>query len=77
MNSEIIRKMIKIEKLKYEIIKDILPEKALNKLNKFEKCATTVIKDIALDVIREFSQKDVDDNQESKSEIKKVKVDFL
>ena len=75
MNSEIIKKLIKIEKLKYEVIKDILPEKVLQKLNNFEKEAATVIKDIALDFIRESSEKVTED--ESKKEIKKIKVDFL
>ena len=75
MNSEIIKKLIKIEKLKYEVIKDILPEKVLHRLNNFEKEATTVIRDIALDFIRESSENATED--ESKKEIKKVKVDFL
>ncbi|MBZ9688566.1 hypothetical protein G9F72_019750 [Clostridium estertheticum] len=74
MNSEIIKKLIKIEKLKYEIIKDILPEKALSRLNKFEKQTATVISDITLEVMREFSE---EDEEEAKKEIKKVKVDFL
>ncbi|MGH4121881.1 MAG: hypothetical protein ACREV6_02935 [Clostridium sp.] len=74
MNNEIIKKLIKIEKLKYEVIKDILPEKAVSRLNKFEKGAATVIRDITLDVMREFSYKD---EEEVKKEIKKVKVDFV
>ena len=73
MNKDIIRKLIKIEKLKYEVIKDILPEKALIKLNNFEREATKFIKDIALDFIRESSEAEA----ETKKEIKKVKVDFL
>jgi hypothetical protein len=32
MNKEIIKKLIKIEKLKYEVIKDILPEKVHSSL---------------------------------------------
>jgi hypothetical protein len=74
MNSEIIKKLIKIERLKYEVIKDILPGKALQGLNKFEKEASTVIKDITLDLLRESCDEAAD---ESKKEIKKVKVDFL
>ncbi|MCB2291396.1 hypothetical protein LGK97_16840 [Clostridium sp. CS001] len=74
MNSEIIKKLIKIEKLKYEVIKDILPEKALLKLNNFEKEAMTIIKDIALDFINESSE---GSKEEVKKEVKKVKVDFL
>lgn len=74
MNKEIIEKLIKIEKLKYEVIKDILPEKALNRLNDFEKEAALVLKDITMDFMRESTEKD---EVESKNEIKRVKVDFL
>ena len=74
MNSEIIKKLIKIERLKYEVIKDILPEKALHKLNKFENEAVTVIRDIAFEFMQEFCEKTED---EPKKETKKVKVDFL
>lgn len=74
MNSEIIKKLIKIEKLKYEIIKDILPEKALNRLNTFEKEAMTIIKDIAVSVMSENFEKSED---EVEKQVKKGKVDFL
>ena len=74
MNKEIIKKLIKIEKLKYEVIKDILPEKFLNRLNDFEKEATKVIKDIGLDLMKESSEKAKED---SEKESKRVKVDFL
>jgi len=74
MNSEIIKKLIKIEKLKYEIIKDLLPEKAILRLNNFEREAATVIKDIALELMQDSSEKP---EEGSKVGIKKVKVDFL
>jgi len=74
MYKEIIKKFIKIEKLKYEIIKDILPEKVLSGLNKFENEAAIVLRDIVLDIINEPSQKG---EEETKKEVKKVKVDFL
>jgi hypothetical protein len=74
MNSEIIKKLIKIEKLKYEIIKDMLPEKALHRLNNFEKEAMTIIKDIAVSVMSENFEKSED---EVEKQVKKVKVDFL
>lgn len=75
MNNEIIKKLIKIEKLKYEIIKDILPKKALRRLNNLEKEAAMVIRDIALDFINESSEKD--EEKQQKKQIKRVKVDFL
>lgn len=74
MNSEIIKKLIRIEKLKYEIIKDILPEKVLHRLNNFEKEAMPIIKDIAVSLMDESFE--VSD-QGAKKEVKKVKVDFL
>jgi len=74
MNKEIIRKLIKIEMLKYEIIKDILPAKMLRGVNKFEKAIVTVACDIVLDFIGEpFEAGD----EEIKKDVKKVKVDFL
>jgi len=73
MNKEIIKKVIKIEKLKYEIIKDMLPEKALHRLKKFENQAVMVIKDIVIEIINEPSE----DEEEIVKEVKKVKVNFL
>jgi hypothetical protein len=75
LNNEIIKKVIKIEKLKYEIIKDILPKKALQRLNYLEKEADMVIRDIALDFINESYEND--EEKEPKKQIKRVKVDFL
>ncbi|HEY8889550.1 MAG TPA: hypothetical protein VIM70_04800 [Clostridium sp.] len=74
MNKEIIRKLIKIEILKYEIIKEILPGKVVHRLNNFEKEAVTVIKDIALGFIGDTSE---DHEEEIKKEVNKVKIDFL
>ncbi|MBW9148617.1 hypothetical protein K2F40_06520 [Clostridium sp. CM028] len=74
MNGEIIKKLIRIEKLKYEVIKDVLPEKILHKINNFEKEAIILIKDIGLHLINEGCEKA---EEEANQEIKKVKVDFL
>ena len=73
MNKEVIKKLIKIEKLKYQVIKDILPEKALNRLNNFEKEIVSVIKDIAFESLRETSE---EDEEVTRKEVKKIKVDF-
>jgi len=73
MNKEVIKKLIKIEKLKYQVIKDILPEKALNRLNNFEKEIVSVIKDIAFESLRETSN---EDEEVTRKEVKKIKVDF-
>lgn len=74
MNGKIIRKLIRIERLKYEVIKDVLPEKILHKLKNFEKEAIILIKDIGLDLMKESCEKA---EEGTKQEIKKVKVDFL
>lgn len=74
MNKGIIKKLIKIEKLKYEIIKDILPEKMVNGINNLEKEVITVIRDIVSDLIQEPCE---DDAKENKKGAKKVEVDFL
>jgi len=66
--------LIKIEKLKYEIIKDILPEKVLHRINNLEKQVATVIKDIVFDLMEEHSK---DHEEETKKEVKKVKIEFL
>ena len=73
MNKEVIKKLIKIEKLKYQVIKDILPEKALNRLNNFEKEIVSVIKDMAFEALGET----LDEAEEvTRKEVKKIKVDF-
>ena len=73
MNKEVIKKLIKIEKLKYQVIKDILPEKALNRLNNFEKEIVSVIKDMAFESLGET----LDEAEEvTRKEVKKIKVDF-
>ena len=53
MNKEVVKKLIQIEKLRYEVLKDILPEKALQKLNNFEKEAFSFIKEIVLELMEE------------------------
>ena len=73
MNRDIIKKIIRIEKLKYEIIKDILPEKALNRLNNFEKEIVSVIKDMAFESLGKTSE---EAEEVTRKEVKKIKVDF-
>ena len=73
MNKEVIKKLIKIEKLKYQVIKDILPEKALNRLNNFEKEIVSVIKDMAFESLGKTSE---EAEEVTRKEVKKIKVDF-
>lgn len=73
MNKEFIKKMIKAEKLKYEAIKEIMPENLKIKVAQFEKDAFNLLKDIALELIKE----DVEEESCAvKKTTKKVNVDF-
>lgn len=74
MNKEVVKKLIQIEKLRYEVLKDILPEKALQKLNNFEKEAFSLIKEIVLEIMEEEHLEKTE--EEVKKEVRKVKVDF-
>jgi len=72
MNKEFVKKMIKAEKYKYEAIKEILPQDLRKKVDEFEKDAFNLLKDVALEIMRE----DVEEETGTKV-IKKVNVDFL
>ncbi|SHH79947.1 hypothetical protein [Clostridium intestinale] len=71
MNKEFIKKMIKAEALKYEAIKEILPDKVRKRVDDIEKDAFSLIKDIAIYMIQEEK-----DEKEEKKITKKVEVDF-
>ena len=75
MNKEVVKKLIQIEKLRYEVLKDILPEKALQKLNNFEKEAFSFIKEIVLELMEEEHLEKTE--EEVKKEVRKVKINFL
>jgi hypothetical protein len=73
MNKEFIVKIIKAKKLEYEAIKEILPKGIKVRMDNLEKDAVKVLKDVAIELIK-------DTEQESKAEVvksaKKIKVDF-
>lgn len=71
MNKEFIKKMIKAETLKYEALKEILPEKVRKRVDDIEKEAFSLIKDIAIYTIQEEK-----DEKEERKITKKVEVDF-
>lgn len=73
MRKEFIKKMLKAELLRYEAIKEILPENVKNNINKIEKDAVEVIKDLAIEFLKDEG---ANKEKEVKKEIKKVKVDF-
>ncbi len=73
MNKEFVKKIIMAEKLKYEAIKEILPDNLRERVEAFEKETFNLVKDIALEMIKERRE------QSSSSEIvavKKVNIDF-
>lgn len=73
MNKEFVKKMIKAEKLKYEAIKEIMPDNLKIKVEQFEKDAFNLLKDIALEIIKEDV---VDESHVGAKSTKKVNVDF-
>jgi hypothetical protein len=81
MNKEFVRKMIMAEQLRYEAIKEILPDNIKKKVDKVEKEAFDLLKDIALEFIKGKvvdSDSSTDDEQdENKKNSKKIKVDFM
>lgn len=53
MNDAFIKKIIQAKKLEYEAIKEILPEKMKDRIDTFEKETFRLIKDIAIELIKD------------------------
>jgi hypothetical protein len=73
MNKKFIKKMIMAERLRYEAIKEILPDNLRKRVDTFERDATNFLKEIAIEIIEDDMGTKSDD---IKKETKKVKVDF-
>ncbi len=73
MNKEFIKKIIMAEKLKYEAIKEIMPDKMRERVDSFEKDAFNLLKEVALELIREGVK---EGSCEDKKTAKRVNVDF-
>lgn len=73
MNKEFIKKMVRAEMLKYEAIKELLPDDFKKKAENLEREALILLKDIALEIIKDENR---EGNCESKKTTKRVKVDF-
>lgn len=73
MNKEFVKKIIKAERLRYEAVKEILPNKLRERVEIFETDAFMLIKDIAMEMVKEDVS---EDSCENKKTIKKVNVDF-
>ena len=85
MNKEFVKKMIKAKKLEYEAIKEIMPETIKNRIDSFQKEAFNLIKDVAIEIIKEDMQNrntnksecDIDNETNTTNKnIKKISVDF-
>ncbi|MDP4089488.1 MAG: hypothetical protein Q8930_09500 [Bacillota bacterium] len=73
MYREFIKKMVKAQILQYEAVKEILPEAVKRRVDNFEKGVVNLLKDVALEVVRENN---MGIEQPEKRESKKVNVDF-
>ena len=82
MNKEFVKKMIKAKKLEYEAIKEIMPETIKNRIDSFQKDAFNLIKDVAIEIIKEDMHEknnecDIDNETKTTNKnIKKIRVDF-
>lgn len=73
MNSSFVIKMIKSEMLKYEAMKELLPECLKTRVD----CAQEELKDIIMQLAQEVYSENLSDNKkETEKKAKKVVVDF-
>ena len=73
MNKEFVKKMIKAEMLRYEAIKEILPDSIKKKVNTLERDTFSFFKEMAFELIKEKVR---EPESEVRKETKKVNVDF-
>ncbi|MDF2987312.1 MAG: hypothetical protein K0R50_2822 [Eubacterium sp.] len=77
MNKEFVKKMVKAEILRYEAIKEILPESLKNRVETLEKDAGVFIQELALEIVSENTLKSKGPGStENKKSAKRVQVDF-
>lgn len=85
MNKEFVKKMIKAEILRYQAIKEILPDNVKVRVDSLEKDAGKLLKDIALEFVTENlfgqdsssqSSMDTTSKSEGNKSVKRVQVDF-
>jgi len=73
LNKTFIVKIVKAKQLECEAIKEILPRSIRLSLENFEKDAERVLKDVAIELIKEKAEKP---REEVRQSTKKVQVDF-
>lgn len=66
MNKEFIKKLIKIKKLEYEAIKEILPDKVKEKVDSFEVEAINLAKEVAIELLKEDTQEQTNSKKVNK-----------
>jgi len=67
MNREFVKKLVKAEMLRYEALKEILPESMKSRLKGIEREAGSLIKDIAFEFMAEGLLRPEDRGQEESS----------
>lgn len=70
VNKEFVKKMIKAKKLEYEAIKEVLPEEIKEKVDNLEIEAMDIIKDIAIEILKEENVKNTEENKA----VKKINI---
>lgn len=79
MNKQFFKKMIKAKKLECEAIMEIMPSGMKRKIEKLEREAVNLGKEIILELIKEddyMKTKNYESNENLKKNVKKVKVEF-
>jgi exoribonuclease R len=73
MKKEFLKKIIKAERLKYEAVKEILPEGARKRVDHLEKSAANLLKEVVFELMQEERESH---KESAKEKTKKVEVDF-
>lgn len=73
MNSSFVIKMVKAEMLRYEAVKEILPECLKQKVDKTESEFKDIIKKLAFEIINENAP---EKKEENKPGTRKISVNF-
>lgn len=76
MNKEFIKKMIQAEVLKYQAVKELLPNNIRKHIDSVENDAVEMLKELAVEIIKDYSEVDKKKQKETSKQTKKVNIDF-
>jgi hypothetical protein len=85
MNKEFVKKLIQSEILRYQAIKEVLPQGLKDRVDGLEKGAGDLLKEIALEIVAENlsgqgncnkSSQKTSEQPEGQKSVKRVQVDF-